>query len=255
MTVRPRPLALAVALLVALFVGVWSGGSAVQAQDQAIKAQVATTVAATSVETTVAGDPADVGTSADEGTSGEGTTDTVEQVTQSEGSQSSLLTESRKLVATIAGLVLCALALTVLTVRYWQVTSPKRLAALDSGPHSGTEDAIAIAVESAATESASADTDVSDAEPGAAGAGVSDTAAGDADTAAGATDSASAVETVSIPSTLENPVVVLGDEPSGSDTGYEPMGTGEHDRVVVKSTIVRPGARSRAAALKSVKDT
>ena len=248
MTVRPRPLALAVALLVALFVGVWSGGSAVQAQDQAIKAQVATTVAATSVETTVAGDPADVGTSADEGTSGEGTTDTVEQVTQSEGSQSSLLTESRKLVATIAGLVLCALALTVLTVRYWKVTSPKRLAALDSGPHSGTEDAIAIAVESAATESASADTDVADAEPGA-------TESGDADTAAGATDAASAVETVSIPSTLENPVVVLGDEPSGSDTGYEPMGTGEHDRVVVKSTMVRPGARSRAAALKSVKDT
>jgi len=204
--------------LVALFVGVWSGGSAVQAQDQAIKAQVATTIAATSVETTVAGDPADVGTSA-----GEGTTDTVEQVTQSEGSQSSLLTESRKLVATIAGLVLCALALTVLTVRYWKVTSPKRLAALDSGPHTGTEDAIAIAVESAAT----------DASP---------------------TDAAGAVETVSIPSTLENPVVVLGDEPSGSDTGYEPMGTGEHDRVVVKSTIVRPGARSRAAALKSAKD-
>lgn len=191
--------------------------------------------------------------------------------------------ENRKIWAVVAGLVLVALALSVLTIRYWRRTRP---VPIEVRPMQPTEAALAVALTSTPTEgegSAVAPEAEGSEEP------VADAPVGDAPVV----ESAEPVETVETAEAVEDdepvvpaawapaaaavvddplddpaddtapvPVVdapeaepgtarraVAGADHAGADEAWEPRGTGEHERVVVASTA-RPNrltAEQRAA--------
>lgn len=121
MAARLRSLLLAAAIgsIAALAVPGVAQGQEVPTSDA-----TATTVAIGGVsETTAVGES----TVVDEGP------DTVQEVTEGTTTESSLFTESRKVLATIAGLVISALALTLLTIRYWRATRPVPVAVEGAG--------------------------------------------------------------------------------------------------------------------------
>lgn len=122
-----------------------------------------------------------------------------------------LITESRRVMAIIGALVAVALALALLTVRYWRHTRPV-------APETGTrmpsvldeldDDAIFVGVPAA------------DVVP-------------DAGEDLGRRSRRS----------------VAGADHASADTDWEPRGTGEHDVVEAPPAIVRPGRTARRAAL------
>lgn len=166
-----------------------------------------------------------------------------------------LVSGSRKVMAVIGGLVIVALALMILTIRYWRVTKPIASEPVDAGEVADLAVAgvpVAPIVGSAAGEPAAAapapvtpaaddddiwTTDEPDAGeptvPVAPPAAV--VAAADAVTAA---DAAEPVTTADAP------------DHAGADQDWEPH-TGEHERVEVPTgaALAKPGASARRRAL------
>jgi len=113
--VRLRPLLLAAAL------------GAVAAIGMALPASAQDVTSTTVVSFGGAGaEPVTTTTAAPVTTAGaEGSEPVTEQeVTEGTSTESSLFTESRKVLATIGGLLICALSLTLLTIRYYRATKP-----------------------------------------------------------------------------------------------------------------------------------
>jgi hypothetical protein len=165
------------------------------------------------------------------------TTPTTASQKVSEGStrEERLAGENRRMVAVIGGLVVVAIALTLLTIRYVRATKPQPRAPAPVGRH--------VRTPAAAPAGPAASAAAADPVPPAA--------------------SAPSVDPVA-PAAPADPV---GSAPSGPPTGevreaspadhgaadadYEPQGTGEHDRVEVPATaaLPRPRRADRAAAL------
>ena len=208
MAVRPRSLLLAASLGISASLGSLAPGAlAVAAGAQDATTTVAVDPAAATSTTVAAAAEVDDGP------------ETTQEVTQGTTSESSLFTESRKVLAAIGGLLVCALALTLLTIRYARATRPIPKAApgqplRSGGPVTGTAAAIA-ASDAAATTPAPMPAEPTPAEP----------AAGD-------------------------PVATASADHARADADYEPQGTGEHARVELPTAATnRPGRSARAAAL------
>ncbi|MEZ5140000.1 MAG: hypothetical protein R2702_18305 [Acidimicrobiales bacterium] len=144
MAVRLRSLLLAASLGIAAVVAATPAGAQDGTSTTAVAfgggdPSAATTVASTEVPATTAD------------------AESTQEVTEGTTSESSLFTESRKVLATIGALVAVALALTLLTIRYWRTTKPVAPSApgdpkaLRGGaPVMGTEAALAAAPAGAA---------------------------------------------------------------------------------------------------------
>ncbi|MCB0997020.1 MAG: hypothetical protein KDB21_18125 [Acidimicrobiales bacterium] len=224
MTGRARSVVLALALsCVALGASAAPAGAA-PSQDPT---STAVSFGAEEATTTVAASVADV------------VPETTQEVTEGTSSESRLLTESRKLVATIGGLVVAALGLTLLTIRYWRATRPIDDTDLQV-PVMGTEAALgASAVASApATEAP---------EPLATPA-VPPTPPPAAPAPARMPVDVPSSE-VQMPSTVTDTAEHEAILHQRADEDYEPQGTGEHERVEIPARPGRPGRGARAAAL------
>lgn len=143
-----------------------------------------------------------------------------------------LFTESRKILAIIAGLVLVALALALLTVRYWRITKPVPAPMGGSSDDAAPSPAVPAALDPADFDPAEAPLFVGDLDPPLA------------------------------PITTEVPSVAAADH--RPDATWEPRGTGEHAAIQVAAaastagastpasspaSIARPGRAARRAAL------
>jgi pyruvate/2-oxoglutarate dehydrogenase complex dihydrolipoamide acyltransferase (E2) component len=125
--------------------------------------------------------------------------------------------ENRKIWLVVGGLILVALALAALTVRYWRQTKPSLLP-LDAEPaprratRADRKAAAAVATTAAAAE-------------------------------------ARADDTVAIP--VAEPAAVPAADHRTSDEEWEPRGTGEHDRIEIPAARkpVKPTREERAAVL------
>ncbi|HRW38481.1 MAG TPA: hypothetical protein P5254_12330 [Aquihabitans sp.] len=138
MAVRLRSLLLAASLGIAAVVAATPAG----AQDGTSTTAVAFGGGDPSAATTVASTDVPAATTAE--------AESTQEVTEGTTSESSLFTESRKVLATIGALVAVALALTLLTIRYWRTTKPVAPAThgepkawRDGAPVMGTEAALA----------------------------------------------------------------------------------------------------------------
>ena len=206
MAVRPRSLLLAASLGISASLGALGVVGTIAPAG----AQDVTTTTVVSFGGGAAEDPAAIASTTVAGAAVDDGPETTQEVTQGTTSESSIFTESRKVLAAIGGLLICALALTLLTIRYARATRPVPKVApgdpqpLRSGtPVTGTAAALAAAEAAPAAVAA---------EPTPAPAGPPDHPRADAD--------------------------------------YEPQGTGEHARIEVPTGAVnRPGRAARTAAL------
>ncbi len=169
--------------------------------------------------------------------------------------------ENRKIWAVVAGLVLVAIALSLLTIRYWRRTRP---VADTTGLMLPTDAALAVALASEpetgppAGESSSGEpsADASGADepssvevvepPGAVSSGL-EVVAGDAEPADTGADTAPVPVVDVSPASPRR--AVAGADHASADEAWEPRGTGEHERVVV-APAARPqrlSAEQRAA--------
>jgi hypothetical protein len=140
------------------------------------------------------------------------TTSSARRVPGSGAKEERLASENRRMIAVIGGLIVVALALTVLTIRYIRVTKPEARAPAPIGRHGRT-------VTPAPDQAPPADPTV----PPSAAPAVPPSAVTEASPA----------------------------DHGGADVDWEPRGTGEHDRVEVGATPATPRPRrsDRAAAL------
>lgn len=124
--------------------------------------------------------------------------------------------ENRRILLIVLGLVAVAIAITLLTIRYWRQTKPVP-AVLDDGPRDLEGDHVPAG-----------------------------------GTAAPADDDDDLFEPVAEPSRRSRRAVAGADHP-GADDLWIPRGTGEHDRVEigVAPVISRPTSDQRAAALQA----
>jgi hypothetical protein len=140
--------------------------------------------------------------------------ESTQTVTEGASEERSLLTESRKVLATIAGLVIAALALALLTVRYWRATAPVPVG-VEPLPVGATAGATA-----AATASASGDPVLG-------------------------TEAA-----LALASGRRSRRSVAGADHATADEDWEPRGTGEQPAIDLDAPKVhRPARSARVAAL------
>lgn len=182
-----------------------------------------------------------------------------------------LVTESRKVLAVIGGLVIVALALALLTVRYWRQTKPvagPAAAPVEPGPADGAapapdaapEPEAPVVVDTAAAAAAADDDDIwtSTGELPAVGTTppVAEAEAATVDAAEPATTTpAPDVDATAVAGAAAAPVAgaaagAAATDHAGADGDWEPR-TGEHARVEIPagSTVTRPGSAARRRAL------
>ena len=162
-----------------------------------------------------------------------------------------LVTESRKVMAVIAGLLLVALGLLVLTIRYWRVTRPVAVSSIDDLP-TPVPPPVLVAT---ATEDELEEYGVA-----LLGKEVDFTALNDLDddiwfggptsTAAAAASDADAPTDPAADETKVDDGGGEGPDHAAADTDWEPH-TGEHERVEVPAgaRLARPSAEARRRAL------
>ena len=154
-----------------------------------------------------------------------------------------LFTESRKVAAVILGLVVVALALLLLTIRYWRVTKPLPADAAESRVTSDVDEPLFVPPADAASP-AFAPEPVPETEsvPTATPA------------AAGAAEPAGGAETEPESGAVSDPDAATGSgagaDHVAADADWEPR-TGEHQRIEipVRPTTARPSAAARRKAL------
>jgi hypothetical protein len=187
----------------------------VGAQDAPTTSAVESFGGSPETSTTVAPTPAGTDAETDAGTDAE-VGDGTQTLTEGRSEERSL-TESRKVLAVIAGLVIAAIGLALLTLRYWRATTPIDPGAGTDPPMLGTEAALAIPPTVAGTE------------------------------APGRPAALAAAEASAAPRSTRS---VAGADHARADADWEPRGTGEHAAIVVPvARSSRPGRAARAAAL------
>jgi hypothetical protein len=179
--------------------------------------------------------------------------DVVEEPAE-DGGSTRLVTESRKVLAVIAGLVFVALALMLLTIRYWKATKPVAETEAE-GPlaATGTAPAVALADAEQAEPAPTASKKPAEAESAASASATSTSAASepaDADSpvlVGAAAAAAGATPSGSVPS-VQTPAP--GTDHTSADDDWQPR-TGEHERVEIprKPSTARPSRAARRKAL------
>lgn len=216
-------------------------------------------------------------------------TTTASEPSTSSPSRTRVADENRKIWLVVAGLVAVAIALTLLTIRYWRHTRPVPQAI--GAPALGDVPPAPALFGGRTGESTASPDAVEDPEPASdAGTPTAVTAAATLTGAAAAVDRSDAGDDADLdpgPATEAIPVVVIGDvtaapvaasitddpldaevgegrtsrravagaDHAGADDTWEPRGTGEHERVVIPAAVrrARPTPAQRAAAFDAAK--